>query len=118
MSELRFLADEDLDNDILRGILRRLPSVNLVRVQDVGLSGAADPQVLAWAAQENRVLLTHDVSTMTAHAKIRVSGGQPMPGVFAIPQDVPIGIVIDELILLAECSLENEWAEQVRFLPL
>jgi hypothetical protein len=59
---LQFLADEDLDNDIVRDMLRRLPYLAIVRGQDVGLSGAPDPRVLEWAAQEGRVLLTHDVS--------------------------------------------------------
>ena len=54
---LRFLADEDFDNDIVRGMLRRLPNLDIVRAQDVGLSGALDPRVLEWAAQEGRVLL-------------------------------------------------------------
>ena len=45
--------------------------MDVVRVQDVGLSGQRDPVVPAWAAQEDRVLLTHDVSTMTAHAYAR-----------------------------------------------
>jgi hypothetical protein len=115
---LRFLADEDFDNDIVRGMLRRLPSLDIVRVQDVGLSGAIDPRVLEWAAQESRVLITHDVSTMTAHAYIRVSNDLPMPGVFAVSQLAPIGQVIEDLLLLAECSLPGEWEGQVRYVPL
>lgn len=59
---LRFLSDENLNNDIVRGLLRRKPEIDLVRVQDVGLSGADDPTVLAWAAQDGRVLLTQDVT--------------------------------------------------------
>ena len=43
---LRFVIDEDFDNDILRGLLRRLPAIAIVRAQDVGLSGAKDPVVL------------------------------------------------------------------------
>ena len=39
---LRFLVDEDFDNDIVRGMLRRLPTLDIVRVQDVELSGARD----------------------------------------------------------------------------
>ena len=101
---LRFLVDEDFDNDILRGVLRRLPTLDIVRVQDVGLSRAKDPAVLEWAAQEGRVVLTHDVSTMTAHAWARVPKGLPMPGVFAVSQSLPIGTAIEELHLLAECS--------------
>ncbi len=62
---LRLAADENFNNDIVRGLLRRQPALNIVRIQDVGLSGADDSTVLEWAAQERRVLLTHDVSTIT-----------------------------------------------------
>ena len=101
---LRFLVDEDFDNDIMRGMLRQLPTLDIVRAQDVGLSGTPDPIVLEWAAQERRVLLTHDVSTMTSHAYARVASGSPMPGVFAVSQLAPISQVIEDLMLLAECS--------------
>ncbi|MCP4664995.1 MAG: hypothetical protein GY849_01410 [Deltaproteobacteria bacterium] len=117
-SLLRFLVDEDFDNDILRGLLRLLPELDIVRVQDVGLSGRNDASILQWAAEERRVVLTHDVSTMTAHAYARVSEGLPMPGLFAVSQSVPIGKAIEDLALLAECSLENEWEGQVRYLSL
>lgn len=70
---LRLAADENFNNDIIRGLLRRIPSTDIVRIQDVGLSGADDPAVLAWAAQENRVTLTHDVSTMTKYAYERLA---------------------------------------------
>jgi hypothetical protein len=117
-SPLRFLVDEDFDNGILRGVIRKMPELDIVRVQDVGLSGAKDPEVLEWAAQNGRVLLTHDVSTMTAYASARVSGALPMPGVFAVSQSLPIGKAIEEILLLAECSLQGEWEGQIRYLPL
>jgi predicted nuclease of predicted toxin-antitoxin system len=63
---LRFAADENFNNDIVRGLLRRKPNLDIVRVQDVGLAGADDPTILEWAAREGRILLTHDVSTITA----------------------------------------------------
>jgi hypothetical protein len=66
---VRFLVDEDFDNDILRGVLRKLPALDIVRVQDVGLGGQKDPVVLAWAADEDRLLLTHDVSTRLPKSK-------------------------------------------------
>jgi predicted nuclease of predicted toxin-antitoxin system len=74
---LRFLADENFNNDILRGLLRRDSSIDVVRLQDVGLSGSDDPTVLEMAAETGRVLLTHDASTMTRHAydRVRASKG-------------------------------------------
>lgn len=41
-----------------------------------------------------------------------------MPGVFEVSRDVPIGIAIEDILLLAECSMDDEWEGQVRYLPL
>ena len=41
-----------------------------------------------------------------------------MPGVFEVSRRVPVGLAIEEILLLDECSLEGEWEGQVRFLPL
>lgn len=115
---LRLAADENFNADIVRGLLRRLPDLDIVRVQDAGLSGADDPAVLEWAAQEGRVVLTHDVATLVGHAFERVAAGHPMPGVFAARSIGPVGPTIEDLVLLAEWSVEGEWEGQVRFLPL
>ena len=115
---MRFLADEDFNNDILRGLLRRSPDLDIVRVQDVNLSGADDPTVLERAAREGRVLLTHDVSTVTKHAFHRVLSGLAMPGVFEANDNASMKTLIDDILLLAECSLPDEWEGQVRYLPL
>ena len=115
---LRLAADENFNNHILRGLWRRIPELDVVRVQDCGLSGADAPTVLEWAAQEGRILLTHDVSTLTQYAYARVAAGKPMPGVFEVSRIVPIGTAIEDILLLAECSLDREWEGQVRYLPL
>ncbi|PIU91479.1 MAG: hypothetical protein COW33_04925 [Anaerolineae bacterium CG17_big_fil_post_rev_8_21_14_2_50_57_27] len=115
---LRLAADEDFDNDILRGLLRQKPDLDIIRVQDVGLSSADDPAILEWAAREGRVLLTHDVSTMKQYAYERVLSGKYMPGVIEVSQTVPLGTAIEDILLLAECSLDDEWEGQVRYLPL
>ena len=115
---LALAADEDFNNDIVRGAIRRQPQLDIVRVRDIGLSGADDATVLEWAAQQGRVLFTHDVSTMTRHAYERVLSGKRMPGVFEVSREVPMSLAIEDLLLIAECSLEGEWEGQVRYLPL
>ncbi len=85
---LRFAVDENFNNDILRGLLRRKPELDIVRVQDISLSGADDSTVLEWAARDGRVLLTHDVTTITHYAYERIQAGQPMPGVFEVSRAV------------------------------
>lgn len=114
----RLAADENFNSDIVRGLLRRRPDLDIVRVQDAGLAGADDAAVLAWAADEGRVLLTHDAATLTKYAYDRVRSELPMPGVFEASTDVPVGLAIDDLLLIAECSHTGEWEGQVRYLPL
>ena len=115
---LRLAADENLNNDIVRGLRRRKPELDLVRIQDAGLSGAPDPVVLEWAAREGRVLITHDVTTITRHAYQRVRSGQRMPGIFEIGRGVPVRQAIEEILLIVECSVDEEWEGQIRYIPL
>ena len=115
---LRFAADENFNNNIIRGLLRRKPDLDIVRIQDVGLYGADDSTVLEWAAKEERVLLTHDVSTITRYAYERVQAGDLMPGIFEVSREISLREAIEDILLLAECSEEGEWEGQVRYLPL
>jgi predicted nuclease of predicted toxin-antitoxin system len=115
---VKFLADENLDNDILRGLLRRRPALDIVRVQDVECAGAEDPAVLAWAANDGRLVLTHDAATMVRYAYERVDRGEAVPGVVIIRQALAIAAVIEEVLLLVDASDAAEWAGRVVFLPL
>ena len=115
---VRLLADENFNGAIVRGLLRRNPDVDVVRVQDVGLSGADDPTVLEWAAHEGRLVLTHDQRTVPKYAYERVEAGLPMPGVFVGDLYLNVQQAIEDLLLIAECSEAHEWEGQVRYLPL
>jgi hypothetical protein len=92
--------------------------MEVVRVQDVGLSGADDRLVLAWAAHAGRVLLTHDQKTIPTYAYERVMAGLPMPGVFIGDTYLLVQQAIEDIVLLVERSEEHEWEGQVRYLPL
>lgn len=70
---IRFLIDENFNGKIVRGLLVRKPDLDLLRVQDTEMAGADDPAVLEWAAREERILLTHDLATMTGYANDRMS---------------------------------------------
>jgi predicted nuclease of predicted toxin-antitoxin system len=116
---LRLLADENFDHDLVRGTLRRRAGLDLVRVQNVGLSETDDPDILAWAAREQRVVLTHDVNTMTGFAIERIKHGKPMTGLFIVHQEgASFSKIIDDLLLLDDCSETAEWADQIPYLPL
>ncbi|MEO8350895.1 MAG: DUF5615 family PIN-like protein [Chthoniobacteraceae bacterium] len=106
---LRVAIDENFNHDIVRGVLRRLPDADVAGVLDAGLKRATDPEVLAWAADSGRILLTHDVSTITKYAFARVRDGLPMPGVFEVAHNSPLARVIDDLTMIISVSMEGEW---------
>jgi hypothetical protein len=114
---LRLASDADFSGILLRGLSRRQPHLDLVRVQDVGLRTADDPTILQWAADHQRILLTHDQETMIGHAYDRVRAGLPMPGVFLVPQLAPIKRVIDDILLADACNNPDEWRDRVTFFP-
>ncbi len=86
---IRLAADENFAWRIVRGVRRRQPEIDLVHIQETTLVGADDPTILAWAAAEGRVLLTHDVRAMPRYAYDRVARGQPMAGVFEVKRSIP-----------------------------
>jgi hypothetical protein len=114
---MRFAADENFNNDILRGVLRRHPDLDIVRIQDTEVYEADDPLVLEWAAKEGRILLTHDTRTMPDFAYARVHESKPLPGVFVVNDQAPFGQIIDDLLLVMGASEAGEWKNRVIYLP-
>lgn len=115
---VRLLADENFNGDVIRGLRLRIPAIDLLRVQDLPIAGADDPSVLEWAAQNGRVLLTHDRTTMPVHALSRLDSGKLMPGVFLLSDRLPVGQAISEIQVVYECSETEEWNELIVYLPI
>ena len=115
---MRLLADENLNNHIYRSLLLQRPGLDIVRVQDVGLSGKSDPEVLAWALIENRILITHDVRTIPPLALAWLNDSRPIPGILLSEQSAPLGQIILDLLLILDASEQSEWDGQMHYLPL
>jgi hypothetical protein len=115
---IRFAADENFNNDILRGLRRLYPEIEIIRVQDTDLYEADDPAVLKWAAHEGLVLLTHDAKTIPKYAYEKINADLPIPGIFVIATLAPIGKVIEELAIIVAASDASEWQDKVTFIPL
>jgi len=115
---IKLVSDENFDGDMLRGLLRRLPELDVVRVQDAGLAETPDPIILAWAASEQRIVLTHDRESVPGFAYARVNAGEPMPGVFLVSDHMPKGQAIDQLLLAIQCLNPDDCKDQVHHFPL
>jgi hypothetical protein len=115
---LRLASDADVNGAIIRGLVRRAPTIDLIRSQDFLKDGTPDPEVLSWAASQQRVLITNDRNTMTMYARRRANAGIISPGIIATTKNQPIGDAIDDIILLSECMTETEIRNRVViFLP-
>lgn len=115
--KVRFQADADLNEDIAAGLVRWEPLIDFRTAEEANLRGLPDPQVLAVAAQENRILVTHDRRTMPRHfADLIVN--QRSPGVVIIAQKVNVGVAIEELLLIWAASDAEEWLNLIVDLPL
>jgi hypothetical protein len=115
---LRLLLDENFDNDLISPVRKQYPELDIIRAQDIAIVGAPDPVVLEWAAQESRILFTHDRSTIPPIAYARIAAGLPMPGVVVVSTTASMGRIIDELLAMVGSSFEDEWENQVRYIPL
>lgn len=118
MSRPRFLADHDLNEHIVHGVGRREPAIEFLRARDVGLHEYSDAEVLEYAADNQLLVVSHDVNTMPAEAYARIRAGAPVAGLLMVKQSEPAGQVIDDMILIWSASEMAEWQNVVAFLPL
>ena len=116
--KIRFLADADLNQAIVRGIVRRQPAVDFLSAQAAGLRSLTDLEVLALAGEQRRVLVSHDVGTMPAHFNEFRKLGKDSAGVFLVPQRFDVGAAVDELLLLWMATESSEWENRLVWLPL
>jgi uncharacterized protein DUF5615 len=115
---LRLLIDQDLDHDILRGLIRRIPNLDAVTAFEIRMSRSTDLELLVWAAKDRRVLLTHDRTTMPVHAAKLISENNDIAGLVVIPRRLPIHQVLDDLELIVTSTEIEEWKNVIRYLPI
>jgi predicted nuclease of predicted toxin-antitoxin system len=115
---LRLLIDENINHRILRGLKSRLPELDFVTVRQLGLARSPDSDLLKWAAENQRVMLTHDRGTMSDCANQLLREDEPMAGVIIVPDQLDIGRAINDLELLIACSWESEFHDRIKHLPL
>ncbi len=115
--KIRFQADADFNQLVIDALRRRNPVIDFQTADDAKIRGLADPDVLAFAASEDRILVSHDCNTMPDHFANFVTS-QSSPGVFILAQDLPIRDALEELLLIWETSEAEEWVDTLQWLPL
>lgn len=120
---VKYLLDADLPAALYRGLKRRRRELDVIRVQHVGLTNADDPAVLSFAAESERILISRDKASMRGFAAQRIAAGERMPGLLVVRPGFGthlgggLRLVLDELVLIAECSDAEEWNGLIQFIP-
>ena len=115
---VRFLADASLNHAIVAGCLRREPAMDFVSAHAARLNSLSDAEVLALAAKQDRILVTHDFRTMPNHFGELLAGGRSSPGVFLIKQSTPVAEAIEELVLVWAASQPEDWTNRILEIPV
>ena len=113
---IRYQADNDIRRAIVRGVVRREPEIDFRSAQTARLDGIPDSEVLAMAAREGRVLVSHDFQTMPGQFR-QFTETRRSPGVLLIAQDLPVGKAVDSLLLIWEASEPEEWENRWCLIP-
>lgn len=114
---VRFQADADLNQIILLATVRHEPTIDFQTALAAGLGGLSDEEVLAMAAREERVLVTHDRKTMPRYFSEFIKT-ETSPGLIVIPQYLSVASAVEELLLIWSATEAEDWINRICFLPL
>jgi hypothetical protein len=114
---IRFQADNDLKFAIVKAVRKREPAIDFASALESGLDGVSDPELLKWAARDNRILVSHDRRTMLNHFRNHLAAGKHSPGLIIVAQGTPIGSILEGIILFWAATDPQEWRDQAYHLP-
>lgn len=115
---IRILFDQNFNGRIIKGLLLRIPDLDWVGTQQLGIKKFTDNQILQFAAKDNRVVFTHDERKFSTFAYELIGKGEKMSGVVIVPSSLAIGAAIDELDLVLRCRFDHEWQNRVIRVPI
>lgn len=114
---ISYQADADLNQAIVTGVLRREPAIDFQTALAAGLEGVKDSEVLAIAAQQGRILVSHDRKTMPLEFGQFITNNHSS-GVIIVSQRLPVEVLIEELVMIWAISSAQEWSDRIAKLPL
>ena len=116
----RYLIDENISPKYRTQLLYHEPSLTVLVIGDEGApaKGISDPEILMWCEQNQFSLITNNRESMPQHLSDHLSAGHHVPGIFAINLQMPMGEIIDQLLLIAGASDADEYIDQITYIPL
>lgn len=117
---LSYILDENVDLAYQIQLLKRNSSLVVFAVGDPGMppKSTLDPEILCWCEEQNLVLVTNNRASMPIHLADHIAQGRHVPGIFILNSNLSMGRTIDELIIIAETALDDEYQDVITYLPV
>ncbi len=114
----RFLIDENISPRYRTQLLYHEPSLTVLAVGDEGAppKSTPDPEILGWCEKHQFNLITNNRESMPQHLSDHLAAGHHVPGIFTMSRKVPMGKIIEELLLIAGASDEDEYIDEIKYL--
>ena len=117
---LKYLIDENVDPTYTDQLRRLNPDMFVIAVGDLTAppKGTLDPEILLWCEKNNCILVTNNRKSMPVHLAEHIEQKHHIPGIFILNPKLSVGENLEQLILIAEGSFDNEYQDRIEFLPL
>ncbi|NEQ68317.1 MAG: hypothetical protein F6K21_23020 [Symploca sp. SIO2D2] len=117
---LKYLMDENVDPVYAQQLRRREPdiSIRVVGEPDTPAKSTLDPEILNWCEDTGFILVTNNRTSMPVHLRDHIAQNRHVPGIFILNANMSIGENINELIIIAKGSFDDEYQDQIIHLPL
>jgi hypothetical protein len=112
--------DENIDPAYFTQLRLNLPDliVRVIGEPNTPPKGTKDPEILLWCEEYDFILVTNNRRSMPVHLTEHINRGHHVPGIFILNPNLSVGQNIDELMLIAEGSFDDEYQDQIIYLPL
>jgi hypothetical protein len=117
---LKYLIDENVNPIYPNQLRQREPSLVIKVVGEINTppKSTKDPEILCWCEDNNFVLVTNNRTSMPVHLLEHTANNRHLPGIFILNSKLSVGANLEELILIALASEEEEYQDRIVFLPL
>ncbi|MBE9005610.1 DUF5615 family PIN-like protein [Fortiea sp. LEGE XX443] len=117
---LKYLIDENVNPIYPNQIRLREPEIviKIVGEPDTPSKSTLDPEILCWCEENNFVLVTNNRTSMPVHLAEHIVVNRHVPGILTLNPNLSIGENIEELIILALASKDDEYQDRIVYLPL
>ena len=120
MSIICYLLDEHMPSALRAQLLRRAPDLVVWMIGDPGAPryGTLDPDILLWCEANGFLFVTRNRKSMPVHLQEHLASRHHIPGIFVVPPQMTVGVIIDQLLLVWGASEVEEYRDLLLYLPL